>query len=77
MAFKDKIEEIEDASEKLLVPKHTDDHVMKELFKDLLSKTTTLEEVEEFEKKYSKHFDGDEILEIIHDAKKAKGYVKD
>ena len=76
MSIKEKIEEIEDASEKLLVPEHGK-HVMKELFKDLLDKTTTLEEFEEVEAKYAAHFDGDEILEIIHDAKKAKGYVRD
>ncbi len=75
-SVKEMIHEIEEASEELLVPKH-EDHVMHELLKDLLDKAMTEEEVQAIEDKYIKHFEEDEILKIIHEAKLAKGFVKD
>lgn len=75
--IKEMIREIEEASGMLLVPKDENNHVLKELMKDLMEKTTTLEEIEQYEEKYKEHFDGDEILEIIHNAKIAKGFIKE
>jgi len=76
MSIKDMIHEIEDASEELLVPKH-EDHVAKELLKDLLERAMTEEEVQAIEDKYIKHFNEDEILKIIHDSKVAKEFIKE
>ena len=76
MSIKDMIHEIEDASEELLVPKH-EDHIAKELLKDLLDRAMTEEEIQAIEEKYSHHFHEDDILKIIHEAKLAKGFVKD
>ncbi len=53
-----------------------EENVFKELIKDLIDKTTSLEECELIEDKYRKYFMGDEILDIIYKAKKAKGYVR-
>ena len=75
-SIKEMIHEIEEASGELLVPKH-EDHLAKELLQDLLDKAMTEEEVQEIEDKYIKHFEEDEILKIIHEAKLAKGFVKD
>ena len=75
-SIKEMIHDIEEASEELLVPKH-EDHLAKELLQDLLDKAMTEEEVQAIEDKYIKHFDEDEILKIIHEAKLAKGFVKD
>lgn len=61
MSKKDKIEE----------------NVFKELIKDLIDKTASLEECELIEDKYRKYFMGDEILDIIHEAKKAKGFIRE
>jgi len=76
MSLKEMIHEIEEASEDLLVPNH-EDHLAKELLQDLLDKAMTEEEVQAIEEKYSHHFKEDEILKIIHEAKLAKGFVKD
>ena len=75
-SIKDMIHDIEEASEELLVPK-TEDHVAKELLKDLLDRAMTEEEIQEIEDKYIKHFEEDEILKIIHESKIAKGFIKD
>ena len=75
-SVKDLIHEIEDASEKMLVPHH-ENHLAKELLKDLLDKAVTEEEVQEIEDKYIKHFEEDEILQIIHGAKLEKGLIKE
>ena len=75
-SIKDMIHDIEEASEELLVPKH-EDHLAKELLQDLLDKAMTEEEVQAIEDKYIKHFEEDEILKIIHQAKLEKGFVKD
>ena len=77
MTIKDRIHEIEDATEELLVPKHQSDHLAKELPQDLLDKAMTEEEVQAIEDKYIKHFDEDEILKIIHGAKLSKGFIKE
>jgi hypothetical protein len=77
MTIKDRIHEIEDATEELLVPKHQSDHLAKELLQDLLDKAMTEEEVQAIEDKYIKHFDEDEILKIIHGAKLSKGFIKE
>ncbi len=76
MSLKEKIGEIENASEKLLVPEH-EQHLAKRLFKDLLDKTMTEAEIDEIEKEYLESFKRDEIQEIIYESKKAKGYIKD
>lgn len=76
MSLKDKIHEIEEASEELLVPRH-EDHISKELLKDLCAKAMTEEEIQAIEEKYSHHFHEDDILKIIHEAKLAKGFVRD
>ena len=76
MSLKEMIQEIEDASGEMLVPKH-ENHLAKELLQDLLDKAMTEEEVQAIEDKYTKHFDEDEILKIIHESKLAKGFVKD
>lgn len=70
------IHEIEDASDEMLSPK-SEDHLAKELLQDLLAKAMTEEEIQEIEDKYIKHFDEDEILQIIHQSKRAKGFIKD
>lgn len=75
-SIKDMIHDIEEASEELLVPKK-EDHVAKELLKDLLDRAMTEEEIQEIEDKYIKHFEEDEILKIIHESKIAKGFIKD
>ncbi len=75
-SIKEMIHDIEEASEELLVPKH-EDHLAKDLLQDLLDKALTEEEVQAIEDKYIKHFEEDEILKIIHDAKLEKGFVKD
>ena len=75
-SIKEMIHDIEEASEELLVPKH-EDHLAKELLQDLLDKALTEEEVQAIEDKYIKHFEEDEILKIIHQAKLEKGFVKD
>jgi glutathione peroxidase-family protein len=46
-SIKDMIHDIEEASEELLVPKK-EDHVAKELLKDLLDRAMTEEEIQEF-----------------------------
>ena len=74
--IKEMIHEIEDASEELLVPKHSD-NLANELLKDLLDKAMTEEEVQAIEDKYIKHFDEDELLKIIHGAKLSKGFIKE
>ncbi|MGI6765824.1 MAG: hypothetical protein ACOX4R_01255 [Lentihominibacter sp.] len=61
MSKKDKIEE----------------NVFKELIKDLIGKAASLEECELIEDKYRKYFMGDEILDIIYEAKKAKGFIRE
>ncbi len=76
MSIKDLIHEIEDASDEMLSPK-SEDHLAKELLQDLLAKAMTEEEIQEIEDKYIKHFDEDEILQIIHQSKRAKGFIKD
>lgn len=75
-SIKDMIHDIEEASEELLVPKK-EDHVAKELLKDLLDRAMTEEEIQDIEDKYIKHFEEDEILKIIHESKIAKGFIKD
>lgn len=75
--IKEMIKEIEAASGMLLVPKKEKEHIFLELVKDLLEKTTTLEEIEQYEEKYKEHFDGDEILEVIHNAKVKKGFISE
>ena len=75
-SIKEMIHEIEEASEDLLVPKH-EDHLAMELFQDLIDKAMTEEEIHEIEEKYSHHFEEDYIMKIIHEAKLAKGFVKD
>ena len=75
-SIKEYIHEIEDASEKMLGADH-EDHLAKELFKDLLDKAMTPEEVQAIEDKYLKHFEGDEIQKMIHDLKLEKGFIKD
>lgn len=75
-SIKNMIHDIEEASEELLVPKK-EDHVAKELLKDLLDRAMTEEEIQEIEDKYIKHFEEDEILKIIHESKIAKGFIKD
>lgn len=75
-SIKDMIHDIEEASEELLVPRK-EDHVAKELLKDLLDRAMTEEEIQEIEDKYIKHFEEDEILKIIHESKIAKGFIKD
>lgn len=74
--IKDMIHDIEEASEELLVPKK-EDHLAKELLKDLLDRAMTEEEIQEIEDKYIKHFQEDEILKIIHGAKLEKGFIKE
>ena len=76
MSIKDMIHDIEEESGEMLVPKH-EDHLAKELLQDLLDKAMTEEEVQAIEDKYTKHFDEDYILKIIHESKLAKGFVKD
>ena len=76
MSLKEMIQDIEDASGEMLVPKH-ENHLAKELLQDLLDKAMTEEEVQAIEDKYIKRFDEDEILKIIHESKLAKGFVKD
>ena len=75
-SIKDMIHDIEEASEELLVPKK-EDHVAKELLKDLLDRAMTEEEIQEIEDKYIKHFEEDEILKIIHESKIAKRFIND
>ena len=75
-SIKEMIHDIEETSGELLVPKH-EDHLAKELLQDLLDKAMTEEEVQEIEDKYIKHFEEDEILKIILEAKRVKGFVKD
>ena len=75
-SVKELIHEIEEASDEML-GSHSDEHLANELLKDLLDKAMTEEEVQAIEDKYIKHFDEDEILKIIHEAKLAKGFVRD
>ncbi len=48
----------------------------KELIQDLIDKAASLEECELIENKYKQYFMGDEILDIIYEAKKAKGFIR-
>ena len=75
-SIKDLIHEIEDATDELLgAPSH--DNLAKELLNDLLDKAMTPEEVQAIEDKYIKHFEGDEILNLIRDKKLEKGFIKE
>ncbi len=51
-------------------------NVFKELIQDLIDKAASLEECELIENKYKQYFMGDEILDIIYEAKKAKGFIR-